>query len=265
MGNVHRLTAALAGVSSLLLTSTYASAALVDRYSFNDGTANDSLGTANGTVMGNATVANGLLTTTGSNTATNNVTLPSTTAAGVTGDFTIEDFVTQVGTGTSYATLFSLSNSQSQFLLANADRPGSNVLSVDFDPDPASTNEIDIVGTAPLTVGTEADLAITYTAASGTATVYVNGAQVGTGTVPGFVLSTVAGGAFDGINGNGPFTGDPDASASTDDFRIYNAALTPGQVAFVAAAGPNAVPEPASLGLIGLGALGLVGRRTRRA
>ena len=41
-----------------LLTST-ANAVLTHQYTFNDGTANDSVGTANGTLMGGATVANG--------------------------------------------------------------------------------------------------------------------------------------------------------------------------------------------------------------
>ena len=257
--------AALAVGSGLVWGTASASAALVHRYSFNDGTANDSAGTANGTLKGNATIAGGTLTTTGANTAANNVTLPAAVGTGITGDFTIEDFVTQNTANADFGTLFSFSNAQSQFLLVNAIRPGSNVLRVNLS---TNNNEQALAGPGPLPAGTQSDLAITYVAASGLTTVYLNGQQVATGTVSGFNFQTVSNGAFDGINGNAPFTSDNSANASTDDFRIYNNALSASDVAASFTAGPNAViavPEPAGLTLLGLAGVGALARRRRQA
>jgi hypothetical protein len=49
----------------LVLLSGTADAALTHQYTFNDGTANDSVGTANGTLMGAATVSGGQVHLTG--------------------------------------------------------------------------------------------------------------------------------------------------------------------------------------------------------
>ncbi len=66
--------------------------------------------------------------------------------------------------------------------------------------------------------------------------------------------------------GRSPFLADNATSGSIDEFRIYNDAQTASQVAADEAAGPNVVvvPEPMSMGLLGLGGLTLLRRRPRR-
>ncbi len=274
---------AVAGASGLLCGSAVSSAALVHRYSFNTAaSANDSLGTANGTINGTATVANGVLTTTGAAGQTNNVALPTTVGAGITGDFSIEDFVTIPTNPGNFSSLFSLSSAQSPgsattgFLLLNPSRPAANNdMTVDFDQ--GAAGEVDIASAAPFPFGTtEHDVAVTYVAATNIATLYLDGAVVGTGSVAGalatglasFNLSAVSNGAFDGIAGNPPYN-DPGIAGTTDDFRIYNSALTAGQVGADFTAGPNAtiaVPEPATLGLVAVvGGAALARRRGRTA
>ena len=71
----------IATYASLGLSATqsvqvvYVPTTLVHRYSFNDGTANDSVGSANGTLVGNATISGGQLV------------LPNTTSAAPATDY----------------------------------------------------------------------------------------------------------------------------------------------------------------------------------
>ena len=55
----------LALISGLLVAAAAPAGALIHRYSFNDGTANDSVGKANGKLVGGVTVANGAVKFTG--------------------------------------------------------------------------------------------------------------------------------------------------------------------------------------------------------
>ena len=65
--------------------------------------------------------------------------------------------------------------------------------------------------------------------------------------------------------GRSPFLGDNWLSGSVDEFRIYTDARSTAQIAKDFSAGPNKlVPEPASLGLAALGALGLLACRRFR-
>ena len=264
-----RLAGAAAFASCLVAGVSTSQAALVHRYGFNDGTGKDSVGAANGSLATGsaATIAGGTLNTTfGGNTINDALLLPATVGTGITGDFTIEDFVTLPTDPTQYATLFSIGNSQNNFLLVNANRPNTTGLTVNFDPGPASTNEQSFSGASPLPAGSEIDLAIVYTSATSSFVAYVNGTSMVTGTLGSpFNFATTANGTFDGINGESPFTGDNTPNASTDDFRVYNNALTAAQVSADFTAGPNAViavPEPTTAGVIGLvAASGLIRRR----
>lgn len=241
-----------------------AHAQLAHHYNLTDGT--DSVAGANGTLNGSATFTNGMLQTnlTNSNTDTTSyLSLPASVGTGITGDFSIEAFTTStLGTATSYATLFSFSSSNTNFILFNANRPGQNPAqsTVDFQQAPATgTNaEINVGGGSPLLAdGLEHDIVITYLSASGDVAIYNNGVQVGAGNIgAGFSFQAAAAGGLDGINGHAPFN-DPVYAGSTDDFRIFSSRLTQAQVTRLDAAGANAsnvqignavtgVPEPSA-------------------
>jgi hypothetical protein len=69
----------------------------------------------------------------------------------------------------------------------------------------------------------------------------------------------------DAFLGRSPFDADNWTSGSVDEFRIYNHALSAGDIAADLAGGPNVVPEPSSLALAGVGALALLLRRRVKA
>ena len=76
---------------------------------------------------------------------------------------------------------------------------------------------------------------------------------------------TLAAGTAGHINSNITIFNDASINGSTDEFRVYNTALTAAQVQASFAAGPTAVPEPLSAGLLGTALLGLMMRRLRTA
>ena len=267
-----------------------AHAQLTDHYSFNDGTATDSVNAANsGTVSGTVTFSSGMLTTAGSG----YVALPTTVGAGTTGDFSIETF-TKTTAFSNFTAAFSLAtgtgmnaNPSTNFILLNASRQnaGGNT-TADFrqDATTGTTNETDVsAGSSLLSDGAVHDILITYVSATGAVSIYNNGTLAGTGNIgAGFSLASAAKGGDNGINGGSPFDtthggNDPDYTGSTDDFRLYSNALTAAQAASVDALGVNAtdaqigaitgvVPEPSTwmAALVGLGALVGV-RRFRRS
>lgn len=251
-------------------------AQLAHHYNLTDGT--DSVGGANGTLNGNATFGNGMLTTTGTDT-TSYLNLPSSVGTGITGDFSIEVFTSTTNAGTSYATLFSLSSAQNSLLLFNANRPGVNGTTVDFQQPGNNTNEVNVgPGFAVLADGAEHDIVITYATANGQVSIYNNGVLLTSQNIGArFSLQTATAGGFNGINGHAPYTGDQTYAGSTDDFRIFSNSLTQAQVTRLDTAGANAtdaqignavtgVPEPSTWHVALAGVVALFGlQRFRRA
>ena len=262
---MHNALKSLPLAAAVLLAASTVNAQLVHRYDLS--TVNDSVGGANGTLNGNATLANGMLTTTGTDN-TSYLNLPTSVGTGITGDFTIQTFTSTTNAGTNYSTAFSLSTSQTVFILLNANRPNVNATTADFQQATSTPNQVLVSGGSPLLAdGTEHDLVITYTSATGAVSIYNNGTLAGTGNIgAGFSLQTSTAGGFDGINGHAPFTNDNTYAGSTDDFRIYSQALTASQVTALDTLGANAtnaqisaaVPEPSPwvAVLTGLAALG---------
>ena len=276
MSKSHALALAAVAVGGIALAST-AQAQLVHQYTFNDGTGNDSVGTANGTLVGTATIAGGQLV---GNPNGSYLGLPTSSVAGITGSFTIEDFVTVNADAAAYTTFFSFATDTNNFLLANPHRgsdggsatPGAMTANFREAPDPEFTI-FDNAANTTSPIGTEFVYTLTYDAGApaadptqpnGVASLYLNGVQIAQGSggsIAGFNLQNVASGGLNGIGGNAPFP-DPTLSGSTDEFRIYGNALSAAQVLASVQAGPTGVvPEPASLGLLGLGAFGLLRRR----
>ncbi|MGA2441011.1 MAG: PEP-CTERM sorting domain-containing protein, partial [Tepidisphaeraceae bacterium] len=131
------------------------------------------------------------------------------------------------------------------------------------------------IGGVSLAAGQSYDMMLTYNASTYTFNQYINGVQTSS-LQEAFSSTSLAGTQLFGIGGcpNEPWApwGDASADETTSDFLLYNGALTASQVAAVDAAGASAslatisadvIPEPVSLGLMGLGGLILLRRRVR--
>ena len=274
---------------AVFATASVSHAQLAHRYSF-DSDASDSVGGADGTLLG-GTIAGGSLTTGSATTPagngqTNGVSLPSGAVAGLNGSFTIQSFIQPLGfPQTGFRTAFAFSgvdgangttgaNFTAYTLVRgeNSGAPGFNS-SVAVEEGTAAPQALllgppqDGPGSGP----TLKDVVFTYDAPSGTGSYYVNGTFLSSASLPDLDLSTQ--GAKIGINGNAPFLGDNSLTGSTLDFRIIRGALSQAQVTALDGLGADAstaainaaVPEPVSLGLLGLGGLGLLTRRRRTA
>ncbi len=117
---------------------------------------------------------------------------------------------------------------------------------------------VTLTGSSVVGDGVWHNVAVTFTSngVTGTQTLYVDGQVAGTSSVAGTISSNagtaLAIGAWGG-DGNGF------SNSSLNDFRVYNTVLTQAQI--------QAIPEPSSVVLFGLGAAGLVlaARRRRKA
>lgn len=247
-------------------TSMASAQSIVHRYEMN-GNANDSVGTATGTVVG-GTFGGGAFTPTGGQ----GMSLPTAAVAGLNNAFTIECWYTWNGNG-EYQTVFSFSdNTQNNFLINVARRGNESIQGSAFRVN--GEDQTLITGPTNQTPGTSGPLTqivITFDGIS-TGTFYVNGvaSMTMTNINPAFDLSVFT---KIGIGGNSPYP-DPSVGGTISDFRIYNGALTAGQVTALNGLGADAsngaivaaIPEPSTIALlVGAGVAGLVIRRRSRA
>ena len=281
---------ASAALVTLLLSAASANAAnLSHRYSFNDGTANDSVGSANGTLKNTATVSGGLLNLnnpnfTGPGTAGGYLALPASIIP-ATGSVTIEQWFTFTGSGFfTEAWTFSNNNNDTnpptdvngQYLMHTISAPqngaiansGSHIAQATS----GYTTETDAFSTtAGLGAGGGGYLddggtymaATVINGAAGTLSYYIFRVSDGLGglqqSVTAIPLSSYS--FTNAYLGRSAFPVDNSTSGTVDEFRIYTDALTTAQILADFQAGPNAVPEPASLALLTLGAAALLSRR----
>ncbi|MGL4513761.1 MAG: LamG-like jellyroll fold domain-containing protein [Lacipirellulaceae bacterium] len=283
-------------------TAPSAEAGLRNRYSFNSNV-NDSIGGANGVVVdaGSPTAffAGGQLDLSGNPVEQSGaiveaafVDLPnglisSAAAAGTAGAITMEwwatpsivstwmrlgDFSVGNPEGSSTGTVFD--NSTNLFITIADGRSGNRPAAYDlYDGPAAGTSDLAFrfaSGPAVLTAGVEVHVASVYDmnnttgGPAGTISIYVDGvlgSQVGMS--PGININS-----FNDTNnwlGRAAFN-DRMFAGSFNEFRIYDMAMSAGYLAQSFAAGPNQIiPEPASLAMVVVGALGLAGgRRSRR-
>jgi PEP-CTERM motif len=280
----------LSSVIALAACASTAHAGLTHRYTFTTD-ASDSVGGANGTLQGIATVSGGQLQ------LNNPPFSPSSFAGGylslpvsilpTSGSVTIEQWFTFTGSG-FFTEAYTFSDRN-----GGANPPGSNVgqylmhtiSNPQGGPVPAGGGssvaqslagylggETRAFGTTPglgAGGGGYLDDGGTYMAATvidgtaGTLSYYVFRVSDGLGglqqMIPAIPLSSYS--FTDAFLGRSPFDADNWTSGSVDEFRIFNDARSIGDIYGDFAAGPNVVPEPASLTLLGLGGLALFLRR----
>jgi len=231
-------------------------AALVHRYSF-DGTgttAVDDVGTADGSVENGQLSGSGTVVLDNTGNTPNYVNLPNgiisalnsaTFEAWVVWDGgdpwqRIFDFGTsdngedQTGTGSSYI-----------FVAASSadDSSTPDVMRVGF-LSPGSNGERQLNVSPNLTSGVEKHVAVVMNGQSGSLTLFVDGAQVGTGQAG--ALQGELSNITDNNNwlGRSQFAADAGFEGSLLEFRIYDRALTPQQIALSFDLGPDAPVSP---------------------
>jgi hypothetical protein len=245
-------------VGLMLLASVATSAfsqVLTHRYSFNEAagatTFVDSVGTANGTVYGTASFdGSGNLVLAGGS-GDNYAELPPHLIDGYTA-LTFECWV-QFGANPNWGRLvdFGDSNpttSDGRYCIDFTPHSGNTPTGLNFevaDADPGFSH-VQVVAGPPVLDNGSYHLVLVYDPAGGSMAVYTNGALLGQNTNVTIPMSGL-------VNshswlGKSSYLNDPNGVATVDEFRIYNGALTPSQVAVDAATGPNKiVANPGSL------------------
>ena len=215
-----------------------------------------------GTLVGTGnTVSNGALVTTNTSSG-NGMSVPDATFANYTSSFTISVLLNRsTSDPAEWSSLLSFGTQSNGVLMQPQRQDGSNWSSVGIPGAELIANNQQSMPTGKLI-----QEVIVYDANTNTASLYINGALQMTAdvTLPAGGLAAIAdpsGGVVNGIGGLDPYS-DKTMLGSYYDLSTWNTALTPGQVSGLYT---TAVPEPAALALLGLGATAmlLVSRRRK--
>ncbi|HEY3861253.1 MAG TPA: LamG-like jellyroll fold domain-containing protein [Verrucomicrobiae bacterium] len=223
---------------------------LEHRYSFTSD-ASDSIAGANGTLAGNASISNNALNLPGGGTSANPsgyVTLPNGIVSN-DASITVEAWVTDHA-GSVWAEAWCFGDSAAgagqkptggTSYISLIPHSGEGDFRAAFNLTPGN-NEIDVVDAAgPLPLNVEEYTVVTYSAANTTGTLYLNGVQVATASIPTNRAPANYGNTFNNWIGRDEFGGDPMFAGVIDELRIWNAAVSPLYITLGAIAGPNVV------------------------
>lgn len=262
--------------NSVTITVTPAGGTLIHRYSFTSD-ASDSVGGANGTLNGDATIANGQLVLSGNQGSS--VILPPGILSGVD-EVTIETWVSFPGAINPFANLCAFGFSDTIPLdtfigdggnyITFSPHTGGGTAQANFGQGiPGNAGERDAVQAGMVYDGlTNLQIAIVFHPKAGYEAFYTNGVQCATISMwndmidpvgyqdPAItnksILSYTLGLDTTNFIGQSLYTADPGLLANVDEFRIYNGALTQSQIQADYAAGPNAFPvQPMTIALSG--------------
>jgi hypothetical protein len=275
MRNTFKASLTAIAVAALAMAGQSAHASLIHQYTFNDGTANDSVGTANGTLVGTATISNGQLVLTGNAGTNNNADYVSLPASNIDiSSYTAVSFVTWFtapATPAVNSQLFALGGTISGggnngrgygYIIANPTTGGTanyrTAISAGPSTEPGYTyGETSINGGLTSTIVGNGQHELVVTDDNSTLSIYLDGVLKNSTTVP---SKNLLSGLNDSLAyiGKSVYSGDPLFAGSINEFDIYNNALSATDVSNTFATGPVPVPEPASLGLTVFGAMGLL-------
>lgn len=244
---------------------------LVHRWSFN-GSTNDSVGSANAILHGGASVLGNQLELSG---AAQYATLPIDQTLSTMQNMTIETWATYDSLS-AWARIFDFgngdvsSNPDAGYLMLTGSPEYSSVVSFAQFSITSSNNsgsENVYAGAIP-GPGVELHYALTLDSVNNIGSLYIDGALLMSGEIlltPSDIVS------LDGHEhnwlGRSRFTQDSYLDGRFNEFRIYNRALSAGEVGLSFQRGPNAVPEPASsiIFSVNVALLALLRRRSKTA
>src|ERR1700677_2841537 len=220
---------------------------LQHRYSFTSN-ASDSVGGANGTLIGNAYITNEALVLPGggnSDDPSGYVQLPNGRVSN-DASITVECWVMD-NAGLTWAEAWCFGDSSSG--PGQAPNHGTSYISLiphsgedDFRAafNLTGADEIDVIDSAgPLPMNVEEYAVVTYDAASTTARLYLDGFQVAVADIPTNLAPANYGDTFNNWIGRDEFGGDLMFAGIIDELRIWNAAVSPLYIAVSTIAGPN--------------------------
>jgi hypothetical protein len=249
----------------LISLSCVAGATATHRYSFNDGTANDSIGNASGTLMNGASVTGGKVVLNNDGVSTDAtvgqyLSLPQNILP--TRNFTLEVWFTFNG-GNPWQRILDLGSKDPTdntigkgFIILTENGAGGVLgqVSINSWGDPQDT---DYVSGGQFPAGAEHCLAYVHNLDGSAENLYLDGAPIGSGAA--HVDPSTANYSNFWL-GRSQFASDPFFNGSIDELRTYDNPLTAAQIQSSYNAGPDAaVPEPSALALLGAGAIGLAG------
>ena len=231
------LTACLA--APLFSVSAAAQAGLVANYTFDEGTGtivHDTSGNANdGTFVGNPTWAPGLINSCLSfDGSTQYVQIPHSASIDPITGWTLAAFIRRTSINAQHSIIESYSSSGGNYAMRILD---SNVLSGNVLNNPQNNQALN--GTTIIRANQWYHVALTFDAASGKFTSYVNGNLENTSTIP-FAAAHSSVPVYIGARGDDAAT---KFAGKIDDARIYNRALDISEIKALAAMPPVAVAD----------------------
>ncbi len=280
-GNVHgvsvgatTITASYEGKSSSAVSVSVVApppATLIHRYSFNDGTANDSVGTANGVLHGSASISGGQLLVpnkTSVGPGLDYLELPYgiiTNATGVRTNYngppgvyndpsvTVEAWATIYPNQYTWAELFDFGNTDGSgageydiHVSLHAGDGDTFIGISDSDNANVDYQYEDVPGNSHLDGNTNIHIVAVFNPPAGYLAIYTNGVLMGENSS----ITIPMAGVWATLNKIGAdLWPDGGMQGSVDEFRIYNGVLTPDQIAGDYVLGPNTLPTPPVTGV----------------
>lgn len=253
-------------LGALLGASSISMAEVTHSWTFNDGTANDYVGGANGAAVDSASFGSGQLQLTGGYLNLD----ASTIAINTYSEITVETWATKADFGEVYSTLVGFWGPQNggapnnALLLQSTRQDGKSraLISLGTTGSPYS-QEDGVDGPQGLYDQTEHHYVFTVTTNS--ISYYVDGVFLGTDSeirANNAAMLSGVGTEFAQIGRSG-YLDNPIWQGSVNELNIYNSALSADDVLANFNNGPVAIPEPATFGLIGIVGAGVIFVRRR--
>ncbi len=256
--------------NSIVINVSAAGGTLMHRYSFTSDTS-DSVGTANGTLSGDAAISGGQLALSG------NVGSSMVLPAGILSNLdevtieiwasfpsTINAFANLCAFGTSDTVAFDTFNGDGENYITFCPHTGGSTMQANFGQGtPGFDGERDAVMPGIMDGQTNVQITVVFHPMAGYEAFYTNGVQVATVSMlnnlidpaafqgPAYknhsALAYTLGADPNNYIGQSLYTGDPGLLANVDEVRIYSGALTQAQIAADFALGPNVLPSNAPM------------------